>query len=77
VTEEYKLAHFYYDVDEWELFDRKKDPGEMKNVFDDPSYQEVVKAMKLKLAELRVQYQDSVGLDQRYIDIYREKGWIE
>ena len=22
VTREYKLAHFYYDVDEWELYDR-------------------------------------------------------
>ncbi len=26
VTKEYKLAHFYYDVDEWELYDRLNDP---------------------------------------------------
>ena len=33
VTEDYKLAHFYYDVDEWELYDRTLDPGEMKNLY--------------------------------------------
>ena len=77
VTEAYKLAHFYYDVDEWELYDRRKDPNEMKNVFDDPSYQEVVETMKIRLAELRRQYKDSVGLDQRYLEIYREKGRIK
>jgi arylsulfatase A-like enzyme len=32
-TKNYKLIHFYYDVDEWELYDRKKDPQEMHNVF--------------------------------------------
>lgn len=77
VTEEYKLAHFYYDVDEWELYDRLKDPNEMNNVYDDPSYHEVVKTLKANLAELRKQYKDSVGLDQRYIDIYKERGWIK
>ncbi len=29
VNKEYKLVHFYYDVDEWELYDRLKDPNEM------------------------------------------------
>ena len=29
ITKEYKLAHFYYDVDEWELYDRKNDVNEM------------------------------------------------
>lgn len=77
VTEEYKLAHFYYDVDEWELYDRRKDPNEMKNVYDDPAYQEVVITMKAKLASLRKQYKDSVALDQRYLQIYQEKGWLE
>jgi len=72
VTEEYKLAHFYYDVDEWELYDRKKDKQEMSNVYDDPEYAAVVKELKLKLDELRVQYQDSKELDslniQRFIN---------
>ena len=72
VTEDYKLAHFYYDVDEWELYDRKKDMHEMKNVYDDPAYAEVVKDLKEKLAALRVKYKDSAELDQQYIDKYNE-----
>ena len=70
VTMEYKLAHFYYDVDEWELYDRKKDPQELHNVFDDPAYASVVSDLKARLAELRVQYGDSEALDQHFIDLY-------
>ena len=73
VTEDYKLAHFYYDVDEWELYDRKKDPSEMQNVYDDPAYQDAVKELKQKLDELRVQYKDSEELDRKYIDLYNQK----
>ena len=73
VTEDYKLAHFYYDVDEWELYDRKKDKNEMLNVYDDPSYAEVVADLKKKLAELRIKYKDSEELDQMFIDKYNEK----
>ena len=51
VSKEYKLIHFYYDVDEWELYDRKKDPQEMKSVYSDPAYAEVVRDYKIKLAE--------------------------
>ncbi|MEL6589426.1 MAG: sulfatase [Bacteroidota bacterium] len=70
VTTEYKLAHFYYDVDEWELYDRKKDPMELQNVYDDPAYAEVVTDLKSRLAELRTQYGDSDSLNQHYIDLY-------
>jgi len=77
VTKEYKLAHFYYDVDEWELYDRKKDLNEMNNVIDDPAYAEVVLEMKEKLIDLRKKYKDSDELDQKYIKAYgkdRKKG---
>ncbi len=72
VTREYKLAHFYYDVDEWELYDRLKDPLEMLNVYDAPDYAEIVKDLKTKLDELRVKYKDSEELDQHFIDMYQE-----
>jgi arylsulfatase A-like enzyme len=39
ITDRYTMAHFYTpDVDYWELFDREKDPREMKSVFGDPAY---------------------------------------
>ena len=68
VTKEYKLAHFYYDVDEWELYDREKDPQEMKNVYNDPEYADVVERLKKKLSELRIKYKDSRALDQKFIE---------
>ena len=78
VTKEYKLAHFYYDVDEWELYDRLNDPQEMVNVYNDPAYASTVAMLKEQLDELRDQYRDSPELDQQFIEIYRnmqvEKG---
>jgi arylsulfatase A-like enzyme len=72
VTREFKLAHFYYDVDEWELYDRLKDPQEMMNVYDDPAYADIIAELMTKLAELRVKYKDSPALDQQFIDLYNE-----
>ncbi|WP_281614960.1 sulfatase [Flammeovirga sp. SubArs3] len=72
ITKEYKLIHYYYDVDEWELFDRKKDPHEMKNVYNDPEYKEVVAKMKKDLADLRVKYKDNSEIDQRLLKMYLE-----
>jgi len=66
-TERYKLIHFYYDVDEWELYDLEKDPHEMKSVYDDPAYAKVKAELHRKLTELRKQYKDSDQLDQKYI----------
>jgi len=71
VTEEYKLVHFYDDIDEWELYDRKKDTNEMKSVYDDPAYADIVADLKMKLTELRIKYKDSPELDQKYIDMYK------
>jgi len=70
VTKEYKLVHFYYDVDEWELYDRLKDPQEMNNVYDDPAYETTVSKLHKELDALRVKYKDSPELDQEYIELY-------
>ncbi len=77
VTKEYKLVHFYYDVDEWELYDRLNDPLEINSVYDDPAYAEVQAELHEKLDELRVKYKDSPELDQHFIDLYREEGIIK
>ncbi len=68
VTEEYKLAHFYYDIDEWELYDRLADPMEMKNVYHDAAYAKIIEKLKMQLVDLRVQYKDSPDLDMHYIN---------
>jgi len=57
-TDRYKLIHFYYDIDEWELYDLKKDPDEMNNVYDDPAYADVVKELKAELKRLQKKYKD-------------------
>ena len=71
VTKEYKLVHFYYDVDEWELYDRKNDPLEMKSVYDDPAYAEIRQDLHERPDDLRIKYKDSKELDQKYIDLYK------
>jgi arylsulfatase A-like enzyme len=72
VTEQYKLIHFYHDVDEWELYDRTHDKNEMKNVYNDPQYAQIRAKLHQKLAALRVQYKDSEKLDKMYIEKYKE-----
>lgn len=70
---DYKLIHFYHDVDEWELYDRKKDPAEMKNVYADPAYASVVKNMKELLGATRKKYKDSEELDKKFIELKKKK----
>lgn len=47
----YKLIRFYKRMEGWELFDMKKDPREMKNVYADPKYKEVKEKMEKLLKE--------------------------
>jgi arylsulfatase A-like enzyme len=76
-TKTFKLIHFYYDVDVWELYDLSKDPQELTNVHDNSEYAETVTQMKKKLEEVRVKYKDSDELSNGYIELYKEKGWIK
>jgi len=62
---QHKLIHFYAlegkKIDDWELFDLKEDPNELRSVFNDPEYAEVQQYMKSELKRLRKQY--AVGPD--------------
>jgi arylsulfatase A-like enzyme len=71
VTEKYKLVHYYYDINEWELYDRKNDTNEMKNVYNDPKYITIKKDLHKKLVALRLKYKDSEILDKLYIEKYK------
>jgi len=69
-TERYKLIHFYYDIDEWELYDLQKDPDEMNNVYGDPAYAEVQAELRRRLTGLRIQYGDSEELDKKFLETF-------
>ncbi len=56
-TQRHKLI-FFHELGEWELFDLAKDPREMKSVYEDPAYAEVVTEMKAELARLKEYYKD-------------------
>ena len=61
-TQRYKLIH-YYNINEWELFDLKNDPNELKSVYADATYTKIVKRLKKELNRLREQYQ--IGPDDK------------
>ncbi len=69
-TDRYKLIHFYYDIDEWELFDLEKDPTEMNNVYMDPAYTSIKEEMHQKLKDIRIKYKDSDALNKENLERY-------
>lgn len=58
-TKRYKLIHFYYDIDAWELYDLQTDPHELLNVYTDPAYAGTVQELKSELDRLRKQFGDT------------------
>ncbi|MDF2924197.1 MAG: sulfatase [Paenibacillaceae bacterium] len=69
-TEQYKLIYYYADplgtaaalaepiAPEWELFDLRKDPNELINVYSDPDYENVVTYLKQELNRLQAEVKD-------------------
>ena len=54
VTDRFKLVHFYEpDVDYWELYDREKDPNELRNAIADEGYAATVAGLRKEVARLR------------------------
>lgn len=68
-TERYKLIHYYYDIDEWELYDIKEDPQEMKNVYNDPAYASVKADLHKLLTRLMAKYKDSDALAKSFLPV--------
>ena len=54
-TLRHKLIHFY-DKGEWELFDLKNDPDEMKSVYGNPEYSKVQTRLLKELDRLKKEY---------------------
>ncbi|MES2694557.1 MAG: sulfatase [Verrucomicrobiota bacterium] len=56
VTDRYKLMRFEgTGEDYWELFDREKDPQELKSVYNDPAYASTKAQLEKDLARLRTE----------------------
>lgn len=61
-TDRHKLI-YYYETDEWELFDLVEDPLELRSVYDDPARSGLVAALKRELRRLRTLYGDDTGIE--------------
>lgn len=59
-TKEWKLIHFYNDIDQWELYNLKDDPSEMHNLYGTPGTEEIAQTLKKRLQQLQEQYNDPV-----------------
>lgn len=59
----FKLIHYYYNMDQWELFDLKNDPNEMQNLYNQVSYAAITSNLKKEIKRLQVKYQDTMSLD--------------
>ena len=62
-TDRYKLMHFYYSMDEWELYDLKTDPNEMHNIYSEAP-KELIESLKKELEVLRKEYKDDGSLEE-------------
>ncbi|MEA3476735.1 MAG: sulfatase [Bacteroidota bacterium] len=60
-TSRYKLIRFYDVVDSWEFYDLETDPHEMKNLFNDSGYEQIIRELTEKLIELQKKYMDDVN----------------
>lgn len=66
-TERYKLMHWYGkgsgtdpDIDSWELYDLKKDPTEVKNIYDSEKYRK----QQQKLSEELSSFRKNIGVTE-------------
>ena len=57
-TGRYKLIRFYKRVEGWELYDLKKDKGEVKNVYGQKGYETITANLMKQLDALIAEYED-------------------
>ena len=62
-NDRYKLIHFYYDIDVWELYDLKQDPNELNNIISSKDHQELIKKLKTELYSLKDFYGNNMSID--------------
>ncbi len=55
-TDRYALIHFYNDIDAWELYDLKKDPMQMNNIYGKKGTEKLTRKLKKELERLERKY---------------------
>jgi arylsulfatase A-like enzyme len=60
-TKDYKLIHFYNDIDAWEMYDMKNDPKEMNNIYNNEEYGKVKTNLLTRLKETQKKYNDPIN----------------
>jgi arylsulfatase A-like enzyme len=58
-SDKYKLIYFY-ENNEWELYDLQKDPTEVNNIYNAPAYQQIQDSMKTELQTQMKKYKDNI-----------------
>lgn len=61
-TSRYKLIRFYDHKNFWELYDLKKDPTEMNNLYGKKGYEAIVSDLKAQLKQLCIENKDEEAL---------------
>ncbi len=54
-TDRWKLIHYYEAPEEFELYDLRKDPGELNNLYGKPATDKITAELKRRLYELRLE----------------------
>ena len=63
-NERYKLIHFYYDIDQWELYDLHNDPNELNNLIGNDKYADIISDLKSDLYNLKDIYGNNLSLEE-------------
>ena len=74
-NKKYKLMHFYQFGNEWEMYDLKKDPDELTNLYGKKETINVQKSLTNRLKNLQKYYDDDsdVSIRPDYIELYRKE----
>lgn len=72
-TDNYKLVDAFLENDIDELYDLKKDPGEMTNLINNPEYDKIELALRNQAEELKEQYQYNPERDWWLDEVMKSK----
>ena len=76
-TQDFKLIHFYNDIDEWEMYNMKTDPKEMNNIYGKPEYAEKQAELMKPLEETQQQYGDTDPTEKERVLFHGDRRYQE